>query len=101
MYDPFLQVYHIKLRYSKCPHIKVKVFDIEVEALLDSGAGISVLNSLDLVERHGLKIQPASIRVSTADGTRYEYLGFLNIPFTFKGVTRVIPTIVVPEISRK
>lgn len=79
----------------------MKVFDSEMEALLDSGAGISVLNSLDIVRRYGFKIQPASIRVTTADGSNYGCLGYVNIPFTYKNVTKVVPTIVVPEISRQ
>ncbi|XP_062556949.1 uncharacterized protein LOC134221780 [Armigeres subalbatus] len=95
------EVYHIKIRVGKCPHIRVKIFDTDWEALLDSGAGISVLNSREVVDRYGLKLQPASIRVSTADGSNYRCLGYVNIPFTFKNMTKVIPTIVVPEISRQ
>lgn len=100
-YDPLRQVYQIKIRISKCPHIKVRIFESEYEALLDSGAGISVLNSVDVIEKYGLKIQPAAIKVSTADGSDYGCLGYANIPFTYKNITRVIPTIVVPEIARK
>ncbi|XP_062537882.1 uncharacterized protein LOC134206209 [Armigeres subalbatus] len=96
-----LEVYHIKIRISRCPHIRVKVLDYETEALLDSGAGISILNSMELIERFRLKLQPAAIRVATADGSNYACQGFVNIPFTYKDVTKVIPTIVVPEISRK
>ncbi|XP_053691542.1 uncharacterized protein LOC128740057 [Sabethes cyaneus] len=100
-FDPLTQVYHIKIQVSKCPHIKIKIFDAEIEALLDSGAGISILNSLDIINRFSLQIQPAAIRVSTADGTNYECLGSLNLPLTYKNVTKVIPIIVVPEISRQ
>ncbi|XP_058811036.1 uncharacterized protein LOC131675924 [Topomyia yanbarensis] len=71
-----------------------------MEALLDSGAGISVINSPELAEQYGLKILPAAVRVSTADGTEYKCLGYLNIPFTYKNKTKVIPTIIVPQISR-
>ena len=38
--------------------------------------------------------------MSTADGTAYKCSGYLNIPFTFKGITRVVPTVLVPQISR-
>lgn len=68
--------------------------------MLDSGAGISILNSMELIEKFGLKLQPAAIRVATADGSNYACRGLVNMPFTYKGVTKVIPTIVVPEISR-
>ncbi|XP_038121568.1 uncharacterized protein LOC119770554 [Culex quinquefasciatus] len=93
--------YQVKIQANKCPHIRVNIFDTQVDALLDSGAGISILNSLDIIDQYRLKIQPAAIRVSTADGSNYGCLGFVNLPFTFKNTTRVIPTIVVPEISRK
>lgn len=76
------------------------VFETEIDALLDSGAGISVINSSDIAELYGLKILPAAVRVSTADGTEYKCSGYLNIPYTFKGITRVVPTIIVPQISR-
>lgn len=100
LYDPYSQVYHINIRNTTCPQIKVKVFETELEALLDSGAGISILNSLDIVNRYALRIQPASIRVTTADGSAYGCLGYVNVPYSFKGVTKVVPTLVVPEISR-
>lgn len=99
-FDPLLKVHHIRVSVTKCPHIRVKIFDLEMEALLDSGAGISVINSPSLAEQYGLKIQPAAVKVSTADGTEYKCLGFLNIPFTYKNITRIIPTIIVPQISR-
>lgn len=47
-YNPFKQIYHIKIRNTKCPHIKVKVFDSELEALLDSGAGTPSMLSTDI-----------------------------------------------------
>lgn len=85
---------------SKCPHIRIKVFDTEIDALLDSGAGVSVVNSTDLAHQYGLEILPAAVRVSTADGTEYKCLGYLNLPYTYKDKTKVVPTIIVPELSR-
>ena len=99
-YNPFSQIYHVKIKNSKCPHIRVKIFESELEALLDSGAGISILNSLDIVHRYNLVIQPAAIRVTTADGSVHGCLGYVNLPLSYKGLTKVVPTLVVPEISR-
>lgn len=93
-------MYHVKIKNSKCPHIRVKIFESELEALLDSGAGISILNSLDIVHRYNLAIQSAAIRVTTADGSTHSCLGYVNLPFSYKGLTKVVPTLVVPEISR-
>ncbi|XP_055585110.1 uncharacterized protein LOC129737961 [Uranotaenia lowii] len=86
---------------DKCPHIRVHVFDTEIDALLDSGAAISVTNSSEMAEKYGLKILPAAVRVSTADGTEYRCLGYLNLPYKYKEITKIIPTLIVPQISRK
>lgn len=100
-FEPTQNIYVVRDNSSKCPHISVNIFDTTVDALLDSGAGISVMNSLDLIEKYGLKVTPASIKISTADGTQYRSLGSVNIPYTFKNITRIISTIVVPQITRK
>ncbi|XP_055604558.1 uncharacterized protein LOC129752806 [Uranotaenia lowii] len=99
-YDPINQIHTIKIESRKCPYLKVNIFDTELTALLDSGAGISVINSLDIAERYGLKLQPTKLRVCTADRTEYKCLGYLNIPFTYRKITKVVPTVVVPEISK-
>lgn len=99
-YDPINRVHSIKIETRKCPYLRVKVFDDELTALLDSGAGISVVNSLELAQKYGMKLQPTRLRVCTADNTEYKCLGYLNIPYTYKNHTRVVPTVVVPEISK-
>lgn len=99
--DHTQNIFYVKTNTLKCPHIAVKIFNTEVDALLDSGAGISVINSLNLVNKYGLRIEKASVRISTADGTQYRCLGLVNIPYTFKNKTRVVPTIVVPQITRE
>lgn len=82
-----VQIYHIRVSDTKYPHIRVQVNETEFEALLDSGAGTT-------------EVQPAAVRVGTADRTEYRCLGYLNIPFTYKGMTKVVHTIIVPQISR-
>ena len=99
-YDPIDRVHSIKIETRRCPYLRVKVFDTQITALLDSGAGISVINSLELAEKYGLKLQPTRLRVCTADNTQYTCLGYINIPYTFKEMTKVVPTVVVPEISK-
>lgn len=85
---------------TKCPHIRVQVYETEFEALLDSGAGISAINVSSLAEQYSLKVQSAAVCVSSADGTEYRCSGYLNIPFTYKGITKIVPTKIVPQISR-
>lgn len=91
---------HVKVNPNVCPRIRVSIFDTDIIALLDSGASISVLNSTKILLKHGLKLFKASVVVSTADNTEHECQGYANIPFTFAGVTKVIPTIIVPQLSK-
>lgn len=99
--DPLENVLEIKIQTNSCPHITVRIFDENIEALLDSGAGISVTNSKQLFEQHGLKILPSPIKICTADKTKYSCVGYTNLPITFRGITKTISVVIVPEISRK
>lgn len=91
---------HIKVNPNVCPRIRVSILDTEVIALLDSGASISVLNSTKILKKHDLKLFDANVVVSTADDTAHECLGYANVPYTFAGITKVIPTIIVPQLSK-
>lgn len=73
----------------------------EVEALADTGASISVISCIDLIRKLGLQIEPLSMKISTADGTEYRCLGYANIPYSFQSVTHVVPTVVVPELTKR
>lgn len=95
-----LSILEIKINPSACPHIKVKILDTEITALLDSGAGISVTSSLDMINAHGLKIFKSNARVCTADDTPHACLGYANVPYTLGTETKVIPTLIVPEIRK-
>lgn len=72
----------------------------EIEGLADTGAGITIINSRDLVEKLGLKIQKCSIRIKTADNTEYTCLGYANIPYTYGNQTCIVPTVIVPEVTK-
>ena len=91
----------IHVRTNQCPHVKVAIFDTTLEALLDSGASVSVTNSEEIVERYGLEIFDSPVQICTADRTQYACLGYANIPITFKGITKVVSVIIVPQITRK
>lgn len=100
IFDYFNRTFHINTSFNRCPHLKVKIIHEEVEGLADTGASISVISSVPLIERLGLKINPINLKVSTADGTAYQCLGYVNVPYTFQSTTYVIPTVVVPEVSK-
>lgn len=98
--DPFAQICEVKVHTGSCPHVTVKIFDKEYKALLDSGASVSVTNIADIAHKHGLKLHQSPFRIVTADKTAHECLGYVHLPIVFRGVTKIIPTLIVPQIAR-
>lgn len=83
-----------------CPHVTVKIFNKDYDALLDSGASVSVTSIEDIAERNGLTIHQSPVKIVTADKTVHESLGYAYLPMEFRGVTKVIPTLIVPQVAR-
>lgn len=81
--------------------MKVKVLGKELDALLDSGAAISIISDPKILARHNFKIRPTELRIRTADETEHPGIGMLHIPYTFQGTTKVIPTLYVPQIAKQ
>lgn len=96
----FNHIYDINTCFRRCPHLRVKIFDEEIEGLADTGAGVTIMNSASLINKLGLKLQKCNIRIKTADNTEYTCLGYVNIPYTYGTRTCVVPTIVVPEVTK-
>lgn len=94
------KIYELNIKPSKCPHVFVRIVDSNIEALLDSGAEISVMNSIELVHRYNFKIHKTNIKVDTAGTADHNCLGFINIPLTFNNVTKVIRIYIVLEFSK-
>lgn len=95
----FNQVYTINLCMQRCTHLTVTILETEIVGLADTGASISIIGSLDLVRRFGFVINPCNARILTTDRTPYTCRGYANVPFRYKSLTKLIPTLVVPEIS--
>lgn len=83
-----------------CPHITVHILGTPVRGLLDSGASISVISSLDLIERWNLKIEKIKLKIQTANGEKLNCVGVVYVPFTFNDNTKVIPTVIIPDVSK-
>lgn len=79
----------------------MRILSEEIEGLADTGADLSIISSVDLVHKLGLKVHPIPIKISTADGTAYRCLGYVNVPFSYQHTTHVIPTIIVPEVKKQ
>lgn len=99
-YSKYATAFQISTKPNRCPYIKVEVLGTPITALLDSGASVSILSSKQIVEKHRLKIQPINLIVKTADETPLNCEGVIQIPFTFQRSTKVIPTLLIPEISK-
>lgn len=91
---------HINIEENRCPHICVSILGSKMEGLLDSGAAVSILSNDELVQKHNFKTSPTKLRIKTADGTIHDCLSSICIPYTFRGVTKVIPTLFVPNICK-
>jgi transposase InsO family protein len=70
---------------------------------LDSGATCTILGreSENLIKTLGLEISKETVQVSTADGTSHTVEGSVNMPYFFNGKSHVIPTLVVPSLSKR
>lgn len=100
-YRYFSQNYSINTKFQRCPHLQVKILNEEIEGLADTGAGVSIISSLELIEKLGLQIQRCNVKIRTADSTEYTCTGYVNVPYTYQDLTRVIPTIIVPQVSKE
>lgn len=99
-FSKFASSFQITIRPQKCPHIVVNILGTKIQALLDSGASASILSSTEVIEKHNFKVHPINIKIRTADETAYRCKGVVHIPFTYNGQTRVVPTLLVPQISK-
>lgn len=97
----FSEVMQIDVKPHKCPRITVKILGYEIEALADTGAAVTILNSPELVHKLGLQIHNVYLKIKTADGTAHRCTGGANVPYTYGRKTIVIPTVIVEGISQK
>lgn len=84
------------------PYVRVKMFDREVEALLDSGATDSALGGTGmwLIDCFNLHVYESTVQhIGTADGTPQKIVGYVNIPVTLENVCRMIKFWLVPSLS--
>lgn len=84
------------------PYAKVKVGNVVLNGLLDSGASCSILGkgSENFSNQLNLPRYEISTCLKTADGTSHPANYYLNIPYTFNNKTKVVPTLIVPTLSK-
>jgi alpha-acetolactate decarboxylase len=71
--------------------------------LLDSGCTSTILGSksIELVKSLGLELENFDISVSTADGTKHDVAGHVDVPFEYNGKLVVMPTLIVPSLTKR
>lgn len=83
------------------PFINIVIAGKSFNALLDSGASVSILGrgSLEFLDQSNIKIKPLRSFVRTADGTANEVHGYVNIPVSFNGKTELFRFCVCPSLQ--
>ncbi|RYE21940.1 MAG: hypothetical protein EOP45_08935, partial [Sphingobacteriaceae bacterium] len=89
-------------KYDLRPHATVKVSDIDLSGLLDTGAHVTVMGQ-NLYESIDWKVELLAYDTSiiTADGTRHRVLGILLLEYELNNKKRIVPTLVVPVVMKK
>lgn len=85
------------------PFAKVDILGFSVIGLLDCGAQMTVLGvGCDKLLRDlKLKLLPTDLKLTTAEGSRLNVKGYVNLPITFNGKTRLVTAIVAPTLNRR
>lgn len=98
-----LEELFVRLEDDDRPFVKITVFNTPIIGLLDSGAHRSILGvgSLKLIKSCKLRLFPAEVDLVTASGQKLDVTGYVNLPISFNGQTKLIATLVVPELKRR
>lgn len=85
------------------PYSLVKIYDLTVQALLDSGSNLTLISGSIYSKLKSNIISPLEtpLVLKTASGDQLDILGKLYLPFTFNGLVKIIPTLVVPNLAIK
>jgi len=85
------------------PFAQVKIEDLDVVGLLDSGASVSLLGEgcLETVERLGLIIERSQSIMKSAGGTQHRGVGKIQPNISYNGVTHRLPILLCPSLKQK
>lgn len=84
------------------PYAKVKLLGTEVLGLLDSGASVSCIGGSfhEQVTNSGIKIKKLNSCVNTADGTRQNVTGVINVLVDYKNVSKMVEFYLIPSLKQ-
>lgn len=93
----------LKVDGDNRPFVNVDVLGVKLIGLLDSGAQISIVGfgSEKLLKKLKLKLLPTRTKLTAAGGSRLEVLGYVNLPVSFHGQTKIVTTLVAPAMKRR
>lgn len=85
------------------PHATIKIENVKISGLLDSGASISCLGrgAVEFIESNNLKIKKLNCAVNTADGAPQEIIGYTDVSVTFNNESKPIRLYLVPSLSQE
>lgn len=101
IYQQYPTVMTIQTKENRCPYIMVNILGTCVRGLLDSGAAVSIISDPDLLAKHNFLKEPTNLQIRTADGTSHPCVTLVYVPYSFRGTTKVVPTLVVPNLAKK
>ncbi|XP_055591195.1 uncharacterized protein LOC129743243 [Uranotaenia lowii] len=101
--EPEVDELFMQLQGDDRPFAEISIFDCPIIGLLDSGAHRSILGigARGFVKKLKLKIFPSELELRTANGQKLAIEGVVNLPVTFNGSTKIIETLIAPELKRK
>lgn len=92
----------VSKNFDNRPYVSVKLIDRDILALLDSGANASIVGSkgLKIISLCNIQVkQSTSKHVTTADGTRQDVIGVVDLPIFVNNTCRILRALVVPKLK--
>lgn len=85
------------------PHCPALANGWPLHGLLDTGAQVTIIGKNIYHENRGFNVplKPSTITITTADGTRHQPLGIIDVTYEVKGKSRTVPTCVAPMWMKK
>lgn len=83
------------------PHINVRIKSEYLVGLLDSGSAVTILGngSEKLLDKFNFPRHKFTSSVAVADGTSHSVEEYIDVPFTFNGRCKIVPTLFMPSIK--
>ncbi|XP_055543099.1 uncharacterized protein LOC129728674 [Wyeomyia smithii] len=83
------------------PYVNIKIYEYSLHALLDSGSNYTLISETVYSKLSNKKLQQPFKRVTlrSASGDELNILGQAQLPFNFKGSIKMIPTLVIKNLS--